>query len=119
MTKKPKPSPPPAQWDIYIAKAKARLLGTVEAKDAEAAIAEAAKEFEVKEPTGWQGVCLPRQRDKIDRFEKANSWSGRRLIGITLPPLRDVRKITLGRYFVSFKPKLWRRASPRPHSSSQ
>ena len=71
MTKKPKPSPPPAQWDIYIAKAKAQLLGTVEAKDAEAAIAEAAKEFEVKEPTGWQGVCLPRQGDKIDRFEKS------------------------------------------------
>src|SRR5260221_10014668 len=42
MTKKPQPL---LRWDIYRAAAKARLLGTVEAKDAEGAIAEAAKQF--------------------------------------------------------------------------
>jgi len=33
------------RWDIYIARAKAQWLGEVEARDAEEAIAKAAKEF--------------------------------------------------------------------------
>jgi hypothetical protein len=40
MTRKPKPLP---TWEIYIARAKAKRLGTVEAADAEAAIEAAAK----------------------------------------------------------------------------
>jgi hypothetical protein len=47
MTKKPQPL---LRWDIYRAAAKARLLGTVEAKDAEGAIAVAVKEFQIKDP---------------------------------------------------------------------
>jgi hypothetical protein len=42
MPRKPKPLP---TWEIYIARAKAALLGTVEAADADAAIEVAAKEF--------------------------------------------------------------------------
>jgi len=38
------------RFDIYLARAKATLIGTVEARDAEAAIAEAAKAFGVKDP---------------------------------------------------------------------
>ena len=44
MPRKPKPLP---TWEIYIAKAKATCLGSVEATDAEAAIEAAAKEFKV------------------------------------------------------------------------
>jgi hypothetical protein len=40
---------PPLRWDIYRAPAKARWIGTVEAVDAEAAIREAAKEFNVQD----------------------------------------------------------------------
>jgi hypothetical protein len=44
MPRQPKPLP---SWEIYIAKAKAKHLGNVEAADAEAAIEAAAKEFKV------------------------------------------------------------------------
>ena len=44
MPRKPKPLP---TWEIYIATAKPKHLGTVEAADAEAAIEAAAKEFKV------------------------------------------------------------------------
>ena len=47
MTKKPQPL---LRWDIYRAAAKARLLGTVEAADADEAIAVAVKEFQAKDP---------------------------------------------------------------------
>jgi len=42
MPRKPKPLP---TWEIYIARAKAKHLGSVEAADADAAIEAAAKEF--------------------------------------------------------------------------
>src|SRR5215471_13598895 len=42
---------PPANWDIYLAKhTPAKLVGTVEATDADAAIEKAGMEFEVKDP---------------------------------------------------------------------
>jgi hypothetical protein len=44
MPREPKPLP---IWEIYIARAKAKRLGSVEAADAEAAIEAAAKEFKV------------------------------------------------------------------------
>jgi hypothetical protein len=44
MPRKPKPLP---TWEIYIAKAKATRLGTVEAADADTAIEAAAQEFKV------------------------------------------------------------------------
>ena len=41
--------PPPSSWAIYLARSKpAKWIGTVEAIDADAAIARAGKEFEVK-----------------------------------------------------------------------
>ncbi len=40
-----------SSWDIYLARhSPAKWIGTVEAVDANAAIAEAAKRFDVKEP---------------------------------------------------------------------
>jgi hypothetical protein len=44
MPRQPKPF---STWEIYIARAKAKHLGTVEAADADAAIEAAAKEFKV------------------------------------------------------------------------
>jgi putative GTP pyrophosphokinase len=42
---------PPANWDIYLARhTPAKLVGTVEATDAEAAIEKAGLEFEIKDP---------------------------------------------------------------------
>ena len=45
----PKPQAPLTRWDIYRAAARARLIGTVEAPDADAAIKEAAKEFNIQD----------------------------------------------------------------------
>ncbi|HSV22127.1 MAG TPA: hypothetical protein VLJ17_03765 [Xanthobacteraceae bacterium] len=45
----PKPQAPPTRWDIYRAAARAILIGTVEAPDADAAIKEAAKEFNIQD----------------------------------------------------------------------
>ena len=45
MVPKSWPANPFRRWDIHPARAKATLLATVEAKDAEAAIAEAVKQF--------------------------------------------------------------------------
>jgi hypothetical protein len=52
MTKRAKPRPATASsWDIYLARhSPAKWIGTVEAVDANAAIAEAATLFDVKEP---------------------------------------------------------------------
>jgi hypothetical protein len=47
---RPKPQARPTRWDIYRAAAKAKLIGTVEAADADSAIKEAAKEFNVADP---------------------------------------------------------------------
>jgi hypothetical protein len=47
---RPKPQARPFRWDIYRAAAKARLIGTVEAPDAEAAIKVAAHEYKVPDP---------------------------------------------------------------------
>jgi hypothetical protein len=44
MPRKPKPIP---TWEIYVARAKAKHLGTVEPADADAAIEAAAKEFKM------------------------------------------------------------------------
>ena len=50
MAKRASPAPP-ANWDIYLAKhTPAKLVGTVEATDADAAIEKAGMEFEVKDP---------------------------------------------------------------------
>jgi hypothetical protein len=38
------------RWDIYRTAAKAKWIGTVEAVDADAAIKDAAKEFNVEDP---------------------------------------------------------------------
>jgi hypothetical protein len=38
------------RWDIYRAAAKAKWIGTVEAVDADAAIKDAAKEFNIEDP---------------------------------------------------------------------
>jgi hypothetical protein len=46
MMKKP---PPMFRWDIYRAAAKAKWIGTVEAAEADAAIKEAAKQFDVQD----------------------------------------------------------------------
>jgi len=45
--KPPPPNPEPAkvQWDVYVAAAKARWLGSVDAEDEAGAIAEGAKVF--------------------------------------------------------------------------
>jgi hypothetical protein len=40
-------NPKPLHWEIYIARSKAKRLGTVEAVDAEVAIEAAAKEFKM------------------------------------------------------------------------
>jgi hypothetical protein len=40
---------PILRWDIYRAAAKAKWIGTVEAADADAAIKEAAKQFDVQD----------------------------------------------------------------------
>ncbi len=52
MTKRAKPRPATmSSWDIYLARhSPAKWIGTVEAVDANAAIVEAAKLFDVKEP---------------------------------------------------------------------
>ncbi len=52
MTKRPKPRPATtSSWDIYLARhSPSKWIGTVEAVDADAAIAEALKLFDVKEP---------------------------------------------------------------------
>ena len=47
---RPKPQTRPMRWDIYRAAAKAKWIGTVEAVDADAAIKDAAKEFNVEDP---------------------------------------------------------------------
>ncbi len=46
---RPKPQTRPMRWDIYRAAAKAKWIGTVEAADADAAIKEAAKQFDVQD----------------------------------------------------------------------
>jgi hypothetical protein len=46
----PKPQARPTQWGIYRAAAKARLIGTVTAPDANAAIEVAAQERKVRDP---------------------------------------------------------------------
>ena len=52
------PRPPePTSWDIYLARyTPAKLLGTVEAVDADAAIAEAAKLYDVPDPRKLMAV---------------------------------------------------------------
>lgn len=45
-----KPQARPTRWDIYRAAAKAKLIGTVEAADADTAIEEAVKQFDVRDP---------------------------------------------------------------------
>ena len=50
---------PPPQWDIYLARAKATYLGTVEALTADAAIEVAVKEFDVKDPKRLIAVRRP------------------------------------------------------------
>jgi Ser/Thr protein kinase RdoA (MazF antagonist) len=52
MTKRPKPRPATmSSWDIYLARhTPAKWLGTVEAFDADAAIEQAVKQFDVKDP---------------------------------------------------------------------
>ncbi len=52
MTQRPKLRPATtSSWDIYLARhSPAKWIGTVEAVDADAKIAEAAKLFDVKEP---------------------------------------------------------------------
>ena len=47
------------RWDIYRASAKARLIGTVEAPDAEAAIKVAAKEYNLPDPRRLIAVRRP------------------------------------------------------------
>jgi putative GTP pyrophosphokinase len=48
--RRPSPSPP-ANWDVYLARhTPAKLVGTVEARDVDAAIEKAAKEFNVPNP---------------------------------------------------------------------
>jgi hypothetical protein len=47
---RPKPEARPARWDIYRAAAKARLIGTVEAPDADTAIKVAAEEYKIADP---------------------------------------------------------------------
>jgi hypothetical protein len=44
------------RWDIYRAIAKARLIGTVEAPDADAAIKVAAAEYKVPDPRKLMAV---------------------------------------------------------------
>lgn len=46
---KPRPPQPMLRWDIYRAAAKAEWIGTVEAVDADAAIREAAKLYNVQD----------------------------------------------------------------------
>jgi Ser/Thr protein kinase RdoA (MazF antagonist) len=52
MTKRPKPRPATtSSWDIYLARhTPAKWLGTVEAVDADAAIEQAVKQFDVRDP---------------------------------------------------------------------
>jgi hypothetical protein len=45
-----KPQARPTRWDIYRAAVKAKLVGTVEAPDADTAIKVAAKEYNVADP---------------------------------------------------------------------
>jgi hypothetical protein len=47
---KPRPPQSMLRWDIYRAAAKANWIGTVEAVDADAAIKDAAKEFNIEDP---------------------------------------------------------------------
>ena len=50
MARRPSPAPP-ANWDVYLARrTPAKLVGTVEARDIDAAIEKAAKEFNVPNP---------------------------------------------------------------------
>jgi len=50
MARRPSPAPP-ANWDVYLARrTPAKLVGTVEARDIDAAIEKAAKEFKVPNP---------------------------------------------------------------------
>jgi hypothetical protein len=58
MAKKPKPPPNPVRWDVYRAAARGKLLGTVEAADADAAVEAAAKEFKTD---AWRLIALQRQ----------------------------------------------------------
>ena len=44
---KPRPPQPVLRWDIYRVAAKAKWIGTVEAVEADAAIKDAAKEFNI------------------------------------------------------------------------
>ena len=46
---KPRPPQPTLRWDIYRAAAKAKWIGTVEANDADTAIKNAAKEFNIQD----------------------------------------------------------------------
>jgi Ser/Thr protein kinase RdoA (MazF antagonist) len=52
MTKRPKPRPATTtSWDIYLARhTPAKWLGTVEAVDADPAIEQAVKQFDVRDP---------------------------------------------------------------------
>jgi hypothetical protein len=45
-----KPLAQPLRWDIYRAAAKARLIGTVDAPDADTAIKVAAEEYNIPDP---------------------------------------------------------------------
>ena len=56
---RPKPQERPTRRDIYRASAKARLIGTVEAPDAEAAIKVAAKEYNLPDPRRLIAVRRP------------------------------------------------------------
>ena len=51
------------RWDIYRAAAKAKWIGTVEAADADAAIKEAAKQFDVQDTKKL--IAVPRWADRI------------------------------------------------------
>jgi len=46
MAKKPEPAPKPIRWEIYKAAAKAKLVGTIEAADADEAVQKAAEQFD-------------------------------------------------------------------------
>ncbi len=61
MPKRPspdKPQPTPLSWDIYRAANKAKLIGSVEAGDAEAAIEKAAIEFKTD---AWRLIATRRR----------------------------------------------------------
>jgi hypothetical protein len=62
------------RWDIYRAAAKAKWIGTVEAVDADAAIKDAAKEFNIEDPKKL--IAVPQRwrpfttADRVRRHDK-------------------------------------------------